>query len=63
MSGRAADATLMTRVRNLHTELVSLDRALQTYGDRQLGDAVKRARREIELSVRQGQFQSRGVNL
>jgi type II secretory pathway component PulJ len=58
-----ASPALMTRLRALAAELNQLDRDLQRHGDREVGDIVKRARRELELGIRQGQFQSRGVNV
>jgi hypothetical protein len=62
-STRTANPALMKRIRKLADELKALDRDLQEYGDREAGDAVKRARREFELVVRQGLFQSRGVEV
>lgn len=60
---RAASTALMTRVRALATELRALDQDCRNYGDREVAEAIKRARREIEVVIRQGQFHSRGVNV
>jgi hypothetical protein len=60
---RNADTTLLNRIRALNTELVSLELALKAHGDHDARDAVKRAKRELEVVIRQGTFQSRGVNV
>lgn len=55
-----ANDAQIKRLRRVFVELVKLDGELQQHGDRDLGDAVKRARRELELVDRQGLLQSRG---
>ena len=45
----------------LDQQLIELDRALQKFGERELGDAVKRARRELELIRRLGVYEDREV--
>lgn len=52
---------LLFRFRVLAGELGALDADLQGAGERELGDVVKRARRELELAERQGLFLARGV--
>lgn len=60
---RPASPALMSRVRALATELAALDAALENHGDREVAAAIKRARRELEVVIRQGLFQARGVNV
>jgi hypothetical protein len=62
MSGRVASAALLTRFRAFYAEAKALDSDCQKYGDRELGDVVKRARREIEEGIRRGLPKDRGGN-
>jgi hypothetical protein len=45
----------------LDRDLADLDADLQRVGERDLADAVKRARRELELIRRLGVYEDRGV--
>lgn len=53
---------LFRRVARMVIDLDQLDRDLQRAGERELGDAAKRARREFELIDRGGVFLRRGVD-
>lgn len=48
MSTRRADHSLVERVVKMHRALDALSKDLYAHGDREVGDAVKRARRELE---------------
>lgn len=52
---------LLDRFRFVELELIDLDRELANVGERDLADAIKRARRELELVSRQGISQKAGV--
>jgi hypothetical protein len=52
---------LLDRYRFVEAELSKLDEDLQEIGERDLADAIKRARRELELVFRHGIPQERGV--
>lgn len=56
-----APAALANRFRAVALELKVLDRDLTQAGERNLADAIKRARRELELVDRQGVVKDRGV--
>lgn len=59
----AANDRLMTRIRSVLTQIDRLEQDLQNFGDRDAADAFKRARREVELVVRQGVFLARGQDI
>lgn len=60
---RDANSVQMKRFRKVVTELEALDQELRQHGDHDAADAIKRARRELEVVVRQGLFAARGVNV
>lgn len=63
MSTRNASPVLLARLRAVKAELKELDHALQRYGDRDAGDAVKRARRELENVEAKGTFAVRDQHI
>jgi hypothetical protein len=61
MKSFAKKAALFKAFSVLDADLALLDTALQNVGERDLADAVKRARRELELVRRLGVYEDRGV--
>lgn len=54
-------AAILDTFNYLDAHLFLLDAALQNVGERDLADAVKRARRELELIRRLGVYEDRGL--
>jgi len=61
MKSYAKKAALFKVFSVLDRDLADLDADLQNVGERELADAVKRARRELELVRRLGVYEDRGV--
>lgn len=61
MKSSAKRDAIMDEFYILDQRLADLDSELQKVGERELGDAVKRARRELELIRRLGVYEDRGV--
>ena len=60
--GRRADQTRVDLITAEITSLKALEANLRTYGDLELSQAVKRARRELEQPVVSGAINTLGVN-